>query len=87
MTMRYVEVSLLDVENEFRMGPAAAPSPRAHAQSTVGFFSYSPIWRAFSLRLTPLSVCWKCSAVLFPKAALANRLIKIASEARKLGQS
>ena len=90
MTMRYVEVSLLDVEHEFRMARQQPrhlmPTPKAPSASSL-----TPDLAGFlgSLNTTQhvLEMFRRTLPEEFQRSILerlANRLTKIASEARKL---
>jgi integrase len=91
MTMRYIEVSLLDVEREFRMARQQprhlAPTPKAPSVSSL-----TPDLAGFLASLNTTQHVLEMFRRTLPEGRprrilerLANRLIKIASEARKLG--
>ena len=93
MTMRYVEVSLLDVEREFRMARQQprhlAPTPKAPSASSV-----TPDLVGFLGSLNTTQHVLEMFRRTLPEESqrsilerLANRLTKIASEARKLNQN
>jgi len=92
MTMRYVDVSLIDVEHEFRMARQQprhlVPAPKAPSASSV-----TPDLAGFLASLNTTQHVLEMFRRTLPEEPrrsilerLANRLIKIAAEARKLNQ-
>jgi integrase len=92
MTMRYVEVSLLDVEHEFRLATVQprhlVPTPKVALASSV-----TPDMTGFLGSLNTTQHVLEMFRRSLPDGParrgldrLANRLTKIASEARKLNQ-
>jgi integrase len=92
MTMRYVEISLLDVEHEFRLATVQprhlVPTPKVPSASSV-----APDLAGFLASLNTTQHVLEMFRRTLPDAPrrtvlerLANRLVKIFSEARKLNQ-
>jgi site-specific recombinase XerD len=69
MTMRYLEITLSDVQHEFQLAQLH-PRHLAPAPKTRSFLS-AQICRVCSIPSKSLNTCWKCTAALFPRDRIA----------------